>query len=65
MAKRENNKSTGPEWIVSVLRGKRAERLGTVTALDADAAVAAAIAEFKITDPERQRRIIVRPIAER
>jgi hypothetical protein len=53
------------EWIVSVLRGKRAERLGTVTAPDRDAAIARAIDEFGIVDPERRRRDIVRPIAER
>jgi hypothetical protein len=47
-----------------MLRGKRAERLGTVTAPDRDAAIAEAIKEFRITDPERQRRVIVRPIAD-
>ena len=47
-----------------MLRGKRAERLGTVTAPDTEAAIAKAIDEFKITDPERQRRVIVRPIAQ-
>jgi hypothetical protein len=49
--------------MVSMLRGKRAERLGTVTAPDIDAAIAKAIEVFSITDPERQRRVIVRPIA--
>lgn len=52
------------EWVVSMLRGKRAERLGTVTAPDRDAAIAKGIDEFGITDPERQRRVIVRPIRE-
>jgi hypothetical protein len=50
------------EWIVSMLRGKRAERLGTVAAPDREAAIAKAIEFFGITDPERQRRVIVRPI---
>jgi len=37
--------------------------LGAVTAADMDAAIAEAIKQFVITDPERQRRVIVRPIA--
>jgi Ser/Thr protein kinase RdoA (MazF antagonist) len=53
------------EWIVSMLGGERAERLDTVTAPDMDAAIAEAIKRFEITDPERQRRAIVRPIAEK
>jgi hypothetical protein len=57
-------KKSETTWIVYLLGGKRAGRLGTVTALDADAAIAV-IAEFKITDPERQGRVIVRPIASR
>jgi len=52
------------EWIVSMLRGKRAERLGAVRAPDMDAAIARAIEELGITDFERQRRVIVRPIAD-
>lgn len=64
MAKRANDKSDAPEWIVYVIRGKRpADRLGTVTAPDSDAAIAKAIDVFGIIDPERQRRVIVRPIA--
>jgi hypothetical protein len=51
------------QWAVSVLRGARPpEQLGTVTAANADAAIAKAIETFAITDPERQRRVIVRPI---
>jgi hypothetical protein len=50
------------QWVVYVLTGKRGERLGTVTASDRDAAIAKAIDVFGITDPERQRRVIVRPI---
>jgi len=46
-----------------MLRGKRPERLGTIDAPDRDAAIAKAIDEFRITDQERQRRVIVRPIA--
>ena len=65
MGKRAATKSAEPEWIVYVVRGKRpADRLGTVTAPDSDAAIAKAIDEFRITDPERQRRVIVRPVAD-
>jgi hypothetical protein len=45
-----------------MLRGTRAERLGTVTAPDADAAIARAIDEFGITDLERQKRVAVSPM---
>jgi hypothetical protein len=65
MAKRAPTKSVEPEWIVYVIRGKRpADRLGAVTAADSDAAIAKAIETFAITDPERQRRVIVRPITD-
>jgi hypothetical protein len=47
-----------------MLRGKRAERLGIVIAPDRDAAIAKAIDEFRVTHPERQRRVIVRPIGD-
>jgi hypothetical protein len=58
-------KPTNKHWIVYLIGGKRAGRLGTITAPDRDAAIAKAIDEFGITDPERQRRVMVRPIAER
>jgi hypothetical protein len=45
-----------------MLGGKRGERLDTVTASGRDAAIARAIETFAITDPERQRRVIVRPV---
>lgn len=58
-------KASQPEWIVYVIRGKRpADRLGTVRATDADTAIAKAIETFGITETERQRRVIVRPIAQ-
>ena len=64
MVKRQNKKSDEPEWIVYVIRGKRpAGRHSTVTAPDGDAAIAKAIGVFGITEPERQRRVIVGPIA--
>ena len=64
MAKRANKPSDDKEWIALVV-GKKAQRLGTVKAADAEAAIATAIDEFGITDPERQRRVIVRPVAQR
>jgi hypothetical protein len=48
-------------WVVYLLDGKRAGRLGTVTARDRDTAIAKAIDEFGITDPERQKRVAVSP----
>jgi hypothetical protein len=66
MAKRANKTPSDREWIVSILRGSRpAEQLGAVKARDSDAAIAKAIETFAITDTERQRRVIVRPIADR
>jgi hypothetical protein len=53
-----------PTWVVYLLGDKRAQRLGAVTAPDRDAATAKAIEEFGITDPERQKRVTVAPIAE-
>jgi hypothetical protein len=51
------------QWVASVLRGGRPpEQLGTVTAPNADAAIAKAIETFGIADPERRRRVIVRPV---
>jgi hypothetical protein len=46
-----------------MLRGKRAERLGTVAAPDSDAAIAKAIERSRSRTQERQRRVILRPIA--
>jgi len=63
MVKRATDKSAEAEWIVYVIRGKRAGRLGTVAAADCDAAIAKAIEEFGITDPERQKRVAVSPVA--
>jgi hypothetical protein len=56
------SKSVKPAWAVYMLGGKRARRLGTITAPDRDAAVAKAIEFFGITDPERQERVAVSPM---
>ena len=53
MVKRANKKSAERTWVIYILGGKRAGRLGTVVAPDRDAATAKAIEEFGITDPER------------
>lgn len=50
------------EWVVYMLGGKRAERLGTVAAPDRDAAIAKAIEFYSIADPERQKRVAVSPM---
>jgi hypothetical protein len=42
-------------WIITRIRGKRADRIGVVKAPDADAAVKAAIREFQIPDTDRKR----------
>lgn len=52
------------QWIVYLISGKRAGRLGTVAAADCDAAIAVAIEEFGITEPERQKRVAVQPLAQ-
>ena len=56
-------KTSETTWIVYMLGGKRAGWLGTVTAPDRDAAIAKAIDEFRITAPERQKRVAVSPMA--
>jgi hypothetical protein len=50
------------EWVVYMLGGKRAQRLGTVVAPDRDAAIATAIERYNITDHERQKRVAVSPM---
>jgi hypothetical protein len=58
-----SKRSAAPkEWVVYMLGGKRAERLGTVASPDRDAAIAKAIDVFGITDPERQKRVAVSPM---
>jgi hypothetical protein len=61
-SRRPRARKSEPTWVVYLLGGKRAERLGTVAAPDRDAAIAKAIEFFGITDPERQERIAVSPM---
>jgi hypothetical protein len=50
-----------PLWIVSRIKGRRAEEVATVRAKDAAGAVAAVVKERVITDPETIRRLAARP----
>jgi len=44
-------------WRIALIR-KKLDRLGRVAAADRDAAEAAAVAEFKLTDEQRKRLLI-------
>ena len=48
-------------WRIVLIR-KKGERIGTVEAPDAAAAIKRAIEEYGITDPERKRRLAAQPI---
>jgi hypothetical protein len=53
-------KSTGPPlrtWRVAIVR-KRGEFLGTVEAVDQEAAGAAALEAFNLTDAQRKRLVV-------
>ena len=45
------------DWRVAIIR-KKLERLGRVAAVDREAAEAAAIEEFKLTDEQRKRLVL-------
>jgi hypothetical protein len=47
------------KWAIYLIR-KRGELLGSVEARDEKAAIEAAIEKYKITDPERRRRLVAR-----
>jgi hypothetical protein len=47
-----------PRWRISLIKATPARLIGYVMAADADGAIAKAIAEFKIIDPSKQRRLI-------
>jgi hypothetical protein len=44
-------------WRVICIHGNRAELVGTVPAADEKSAIKAAIKEYKIDNPEQQRRL--------
>ena len=46
-------------WRVGIKSGKRGEFLGTVEAPDREAAVAAAVKAFNLTDEEQRKRLVV------
>ena len=52
-------------WAAYMLAGKVAVRLGEIVAPDdRHAAIARAIEQFNVTDPERKKRVVVRRIAD-
>jgi hypothetical protein len=48
-------------WRVIRIRGNKAELVGTVPAADEKSAIKTAIKEYKIDNPEQQRRLAARP----
>jgi hypothetical protein len=54
------NKRKTLRWRITRIRGNRAELLGVVTAADEKSAIKTAIEYYKITDPEKQRRLVAR-----
>jgi hypothetical protein len=54
---------TQPRWRISVIKSTPAAELGTVTAPDAESALAKAIEEWGITEAHRQQRLVARRIA--
>ena len=49
-------------WSISRLKGTPAVFVGEVEAPDAETAIAKAIEEFHITDPEQQKRLAARRV---
>ena len=47
-------------WEITRIKGNAAAFVGLVKASDEAAAIKAAIAEFKITNPEHQKRLVAR-----
>jgi hypothetical protein len=50
--------SSEKRWRISLIKATPARLIGHVAAPDEASAIKKAIEEFKITDPERQRRLI-------
>jgi hypothetical protein len=50
----------GQRWRITRTRGNRAELVGFVAAGDEESAIKAAIKDFKITDREKQKRLVAR-----
>jgi hypothetical protein len=51
-----------PRWRISLIKATPAAVIGYVEAPDAETAIAKAIEEFKITDPQKQRRLIAQQL---
>jgi hypothetical protein len=58
MAKRPPLKKKEYRWRIVRLRATPAEFVGHVMAPDAESAVKKAIAEYEVTDPQHQKRLI-------
>jgi hypothetical protein len=52
-----------PRWIISRIRGKRADYVTTVSAKDAETAISTVVSDFRITNPEDVKRLAARPAA--
>jgi hypothetical protein len=52
-----------PRWRISRIKATPAAELGTVTAPDAESAIAKAIKEWEIREPHRQQRLVATRIA--
>jgi hypothetical protein len=50
---------------ITRIRGNRADLLGVVTAADEKSAIKVAKEDYKITDPEKQKRLVARRSASR
>ena len=47
-------------WLIYRTRGNKAELLAVVTAADEKSAIKTAIQDYKINDPEQQKRLVAR-----
>jgi len=45
-------------WRIARIRGTPAEIIGHIEAPDADTAIKEAVRKYRITDPEKQKRLI-------
>ena len=50
-----------PRWLVSRIRGSRAEEIATVAAKDALSAILVVVKERGLTDSEYIKRLVARP----
>jgi hypothetical protein len=60
MAKKEIPENT---WRITLISGKRGHVYGRVSAPEADEAIKRAIEEYKITNPEHQKRLVAQRVA--